>query len=273
MWPARPGRLPQVSGRDPATIHQLTQAQYQVEAKRFDSFVRAGDLEGFIKAAEAIENRWGKAGGQHYGRLMLFLSDAIVNNLRSQRVFSLSQRYAADGLAKAATFSLALEMRLLDFLTRDLASGTSVGGAADEWVIERRKKTKLWLHAWHRLEKEINRGFDFSDRPRLNVSPPDETGLPAGIAQEGIKDPKLRAQYEAALDANAKKAREYNRQFELRALDERFPQTAEAYVVRVYSKPPYHTEELRRVLLAYKLNRQLRERVLSQVKRNVTLSQ
>jgi len=156
------------------------------------------------------------------------------------------------------------------FLSRDLTSADSSDSAA--WSRERRAKAGFWLHAWARLENQINRNFDFSDRARLNVRPPEETGLPAGIVPEGIRDPKLRAQYEAAIAANTKKGREWDRQSELRALDETFPKIAEAYVVRVYSQPPSHIEELRQHLTAYRFNREIKEGVISQVRRNVTVN-
>jgi hypothetical protein len=252
------------------TTQQLTQPQSQTERSRLDSLLRAKDLEGLIRAADEIERKWGNAGGQNYGRLMLNVSDAIVNNFRSDQSFSLSQKYATEALAKAETFSLQLETQLLGFLARDLASAS---GAKSEWIRERRTKTKLWLHAWQRLEKGINRNFDFSDRPMLNVMPPQETGLPSGAAPEAIKDPKLRARYEAVIAANVKKGREYNRQFEFRYLDEIFPKRAAEYLARVYSEPPYDLAELRQYLAASHLNQPAIKNLLDEVAKRISQSQ
>ena len=152
----------------------------------------------------------------------------------------------------------------MGFIKRDLASTTLA------WRSERNRKTKLWLHAWKQLERNINRSFDFSNRPALNLTPPPETGLPAGVAPEAIKDVKLCGRYEAALAANTSKAREYNRQFELRSLDEVFPKRAEEYLVRVYSRPPYDVLELRRYLTSYGISKNIRERTLSSVTQNTS---
>jgi hypothetical protein len=268
-WATTEGSNTQISQQSLAT-NALTQEQYRNELSKLVVLDRAKDFEGLVRFADDAEKRWGRPAGQYYGLLMLEVANLLENHFSRADIFAISQKYVSSALAKSESFPLWLEIRLLGFLSRDTASADA---NTTSWMRERRAKVGLWLHAWQRLEKGINRNFDFSDRPKLNVSPPVETGLPAGIVPEGIKNPKLRAQYEVALAANAKKGREYNRQFELRAIDETFPKTAEAYVVRVYSKPPSHTEELRRVLLAYKLNRQLRERILFQVKRNVTLSQ
>lgn len=248
----------------------LTQEQYRSELEKLGVLDRAKDFDSVVRVANDLNNRWGRSGGQYYGLLMLEIGNLLENHFSREGIFAISQKYISDALAKSETLPLWLEIRLLGFLSRDIAFPNSNHTAS--WIRERRAKAGLWLHAWRRLEKEINRDFDFNDRARLNVSPPDESGLPAGIVPEGIKDPKLRAQYEAALAANAKKGREYNRQFELRKLDETFPKTAENYLIRVYSKPPYQTEELRRYLLAYRVNRQVRERVLSQVRKNLELS-
>jgi hypothetical protein len=249
----------------------LKQEQYKSELAKLDALDRAKDLDGLIRVADDLEKRWGRPGGQYYGLLMLEISNLLENHFRGAGIFATSQKYVSNALAKSDSFPLWLETRLLRFLSRDVTSADSSDPAP--WSRERRTKVGFWLHAWGRLETQINRNFDFSDRPKLNVMPPKETGLPAGIVPEGIRDPKLRAQYEAALAANGKKGREYNRQFELRKLDETFPKVAEGYLVRVYSRPPYQTEELRRHLIAHRLNRQIRERVLSQVNRNLTMSQ
>ena len=243
---------------------QLTQEQYRSEVAKLSVLDRAKDFDGLVKAGNDLEKRWGRSGGQNYARLMLEIANLLENHFARPGISATSQEYVSSALAKSESFPLWLEVMLLPFLSRDVTSAAS--GDSASWMRERRAKLVLWLHAWQRLEAGINRNFDFSDRPRLNISPPDETKLPAGIAPEGIRDPKLRAQYETALAANARKGCEYNRQFMLRYLDETFPKTAENHLIRVYSKPPYQTEELRRHLLTYGLNWQIRKRVLSKLK-------
>lgn len=239
----------------------LKQASFDAEMSRLDALIRAQNLEGFVAAADEIENTWGKDGGQFYGRLMLEVSNSLANSFSETKRYELSQKYAALALDRADTMSLRLETILLEFLSRDLAADTEEAS----WVKERSDKTKLWLHAWARLEKGINRNFDFNDPPLLKVRPPEKTGLPAGVVPEAIKDQKLRATYKAAIAANAAKAREYNKQMELKSLDGMFVRKAEEYIVRVYAEPPYNFDELERHLTTSGLDQTIRERVLSEV--------
>ncbi|HET6893599.1 MAG TPA: hypothetical protein VFH31_21045 [Pyrinomonadaceae bacterium] len=248
------------------------QTQFDNEFARLDALVRSKNLPGLIAAADDIEHTWGKTGGQDYGRLMLEVSNALTNFFDGDEAYELSQKYATRALAKADTFSLRLETILLGFLTRDLALSASASQNATQlnWRKERRVKAKLWLHAWRRLEKRIDRSFDFSEPPSLNVSPPTETGLPPGASPDAIKDEKLRARYKAALSANAKKSEEYNDQMELRNLDKSFPNKAEEYLVRVYSEPPYDLDELRRYLIAYGLNESTTKRMEDEVMKRIS---
>lgn len=247
------------AGSDPA--QPLNQAAFDAEMSRLDALIRANDLDGLVAAADQIENTWRKDGGQFYGRLMLEVSNSLANSFSGTKPDELSQKYASLALTRADTMSLRLETILLDFLSRDLTANTQEAN----WVKERSDKTKLWLHAWARLEKGINRNFNFNDRPLLKVRPPEETGLPAGTAPEAVIDQKLRATYMAAIAANSAKAQDYNKQIELKSLDGLFTKKAEGYIVRVYAQPPYNLEEVERHLNASGLDQTIRKRVLSEV--------
>lgn len=251
-----------VTKSGPVNPEVLTQEQYRRELAKLDALDRGKDLDGLIQAGDKVDKRWGTAGGLYYALLMMEISNLLENHFSDKDIYPTSQKYASRALARSDNFPLWVETMLLRFLSRDLAEAGST-----DWINERRSKTRLWLHAWGRLERDINRKFNFEDRPRLNLTPPAETGLPSGVAPENIKDPKLRSRYEADIAANAKKGREYSRQFELRKLDRSFPQEAQDYVVRVYSRSPKRVEELSRLLMAYRLNAEIRLRVLNQVKR------
>jgi hypothetical protein len=189
---------------------------------------------------------------------------------QDERIYQLSQKYIFAALAQADNFSLDLESRLLPFLAIDQAPSATTDAVSSEWIKERGAKTRLWLHALQRLEKETDRNFNFNDHPVLNVAPPQETGLPAGVAPEAIKEPKLRAQYQAAIAANAKKAREYDRQYMLRHIREVFFPKAEQYLVSAYTKPPYDLDELRVYLNEYLADAASKERIVNEVKKKMS---
>jgi hypothetical protein len=268
------GILSQKSGEaGPQSIEeaQLNYQRLQRDLAYLDAYLRNNDLDGFVKAADELERNWSQEGGEYYGRLMLNISNLIANGFqhgfRDEKIYPLSQKYIFAALAQADSFSLELESKLLPFIARDLAPIAATGDVNSEWIKERSVKAKLWLHAWQRLEKGIDRNFNFSDVASLNVCPPEETNMPCGISPEGIKDSKLRAQYQAAITANTEKSREYNRQFVLRQISEHFPQKAEKYLIDAYSKQPYNVEELKKYLDEYLRDEGLKVRILNEVKK------
>ena len=186
--------------------------------------------------------------------------------------YPLSQKYANLALTHADTFSLDLETHLLGLLTRDLRAGASGEDAENAWEKERSAKAKLWLHAWQRLESQIDRNFDFSKRP-AKVMPPEETGLPAGVAPEAITNPALRAKYEEAIAANMKLANYRNRQLMLRELDRRFPKKAEDYLIRLYSQSPNRIAELREYLGTYGIDHVKSKRIVNEVEKRIRSAQ
>lgn len=190
---------------------------------------------------------------------MLEVSNLLANNFRD---YPSSEKCAFQALSHSGTFSLRLETQLLGFVRRNLSS------AAPAWPNERSAKAQLWLHAWGQLERDINRSFNFNDHPFLNIAPPSDTGLPAGVSPEAIKDPLLRARYEAAIAENTRKTIEFNRQFELKYLDGILPKNAEEYLVKVYSEPPHNDQQLNIYLISYGIGRPIRERILNEIRKN-----
>jgi len=87
------------------------------------------------------------------------------------------------------------------------------------WIQQRRLKLELWLKAIDKIDRTIDKNFDPSDAPQINISPPVGAGLRAGVSPIDIKDPKLRKQYEEALKVNKQKADRYRLQHALRRLD------------------------------------------------------
>ena len=234
-----------------------------------DGYVRGGDLDEFVKAADWMKEKWSRRDQESYGRLMLSVSNTLVNSFRNWRAWRLSEKYASDALASADSFSVHLETELVQFLSQDFVPRVVTRDGPPDWGKDRSDKAKLWLHALRRLEQETDINFDFSDRPYLNIPPPQETGLPSGVAPEAIKDPWLRAQYEAAIQANAEKARKYNHQFMMRHLNETFTRRAERYLIGTYAKPPFAVDELKRLLDANLKDVGRKERILSGVRKKM----
>ncbi len=77
------------------------------------------------------------------------------------------------------------------------------------------EKLLLLLAVFNHIDAKIKPDFNFEDLPAINIAPPPETGLPAGVDPNGIADPTVKAQYEKGIAANQAKARLYEFQLGL----------------------------------------------------------
>jgi hypothetical protein len=138
------------------------------------------------------------------------------------------------------------------------------------WISERRETTGFWLRAWQRLEKELDPSYDPNDRKNnisLRVYPPVETGLPPGTPPSAIKDPKLRAKYQAAIADNNRKSKKANQQIPLIRSGPSFRSRAEYVLIHLYSQPPSRNLELKRYLESYIRDAAARKRILDAVEK------
>lgn len=246
------------------------EVEYEKDLNLLESFANARDLNGLEKAGNDIEKKWGQRKEESYFALMLKICD-LLNSIDFNdygRQSSLIQKYATLALEKSETIPLEIELPLLLHLQEDVDYSKGVVKGV-EWSKQRSRITKSWLSAWQRLEKEIDKNFDFNDLPERNIAPPLSTGLPSGIAPEDVEDPKLRAEYEAALAKNKQKAQNYSRQVKLRELDKLFSPRVEQYIISAYSKPPFDLEELKQYLDEYVTDKERSARILDAVKKKM----
>src|SRR5262249_32883350 len=109
---------------------------------------------------------------------------------------------------------------------------------------------------------ETDKNFNPDDVPMMKVSPPKETGLPAGTSPDSISNPQLRQQYERAITRNRQKAEAYNHQHRLRQIMEWFPQKAQTFLINAYSAPPANDAVLRVLLARYISEKSIADNIL-----------
>jgi len=81
-------------------------------------------------------------------------------------------------------------------------------------------KLQLLLSVFNSIDAKLIAGIDPDMPPPMMPPPPDETGLPSGVSPASIKDPRLRARYEADIAANQVKLKQFSFQLSLRDVDE-----------------------------------------------------
>ena len=195
---------------------------------------------------------------------MRYVCSEISNRgLNVERVRDQSEHFARLALAHSSRYSWEREIGLVGFLGYQRWSAND-----DVWLRERREKAALWLHALRRLEKQTDRNFDIKNRPSMRVYPPDETRLPPGSPPSAIKDPFLRAKYEAAIASNKSKSQRFKEHLPLLLHGPAFKQRTERWLIQAYSQPPVRTAELKRYLEINVQDYRTRQRILGEVEKN-----
>ena len=253
---------------------EMEKQQYNQDLNRIASFRKSlvpgptNDLKDIEKLADEIQSKWSQRNKEYYAHLMLEICGPLSSGrFNDDRQFTLARKYALLILEEPNEISLETELKLIRHVMSDMATLRAPKG--QEWVQQRRKDVEIRLHAWKRLTDAIDWSWDPNDVPLINVPLPVGVGGEAGGEAKHIKDPKLRAEYEAAIEKNRQKAERYNKQYRLRKWLKRFPKRAERYIIQAYSRPPYNLEELKQFLDTYIADAKTRSRIINAVTKNI----
>jgi len=180
---------------------------------------------------------------------------------------NIARKYALSALADPNKILLDTELELIGHVMTPMV--TRRAPMDQEWAQQRREDVQVRLHAWKRLLDAIDPNWD----PNEELWSPNTVGalmgLPSGIAPEGVKDPKVRAEYEAALQKNQDNIERHTKQTRLRDWLKSFPKRAEEYTIQAYSKPPFDVEELKRYLDKYIADTKTKAKILDTVTNNM----
>jgi hypothetical protein len=233
----------------------------QRDLAELDSYLSYRDLDTLERVVDEKSRKWQS---EDHKSFILYMSKACTL-LSSYDIGDMSKRasllgqYAMRALA-SGELPLEDEVQFVEFLMFD---PLKIDDAS--WKKLREQKARLWLSTRRRIAESIDPAFDFSDRPFLNVAPPPQSAVPAGISPEAVKDPKLRAEYEAAIARNSAKAWRFNKQYWLKRNAPRFYEETERYLVNAYSRPPTDSSQLEQLLSQYIEDDTLRSRISKEV--------
>lgn len=242
---------------------QYSTNELSQDIAKLDSFLSNRDLESIEATVNKDSAKWQQRDRASYIAYMFkacsLLSSYDIGDL-SKRAVLLSQ-YSMSILT-SGDLTLQDNVEFVNFLMSDPL-------VIDEatWKTLRDQKAELWLAAQRRVKSSIDPKFDVDDLPFINVPTPKGSGARAGSSPESITDPKLRAEYEAAIARNSEKIRHSNEQLWLRRNAPRFYADVERYLVNAYSRPPSDTAELERLLSQYVEDDALRSRILERVRK------
>lgn len=253
---------------------EMEKQEYKQELNRIKSLRKSfksgsvNDLKGYEKFADAIQNKWNKKNKEYYARLMLEICGPLSSgDFKGNRPRTLARKYALSVLETPDAVPLTLELELTGHVMTLMCTPYAPKG--EDFAQRRKKDVQIRLHAWKRLIDAIDPNWDPNEVLWSPNAVGAAMGFPGTVAPASIKDPKLCAEYEAAMERNNQKIERYTEQSRLHKWLKRFPRHAEPYIIRAYSKLPFDLDELGQYLNNYIADEKTKDKILDAVKKNM----
>lgn len=241
-------------------VESLTSMQGGFE-ERLKTASEKKDLEAMEALAKEVEGKYKPEDVDAYTQLMGEITGQLASlSFGNERQYHLAQEWVMRCLEKGDALPLLEEIRLAPRLRMVLPKTPP-----EEIAQLRRTKAALFLHTWSRMNKAIDRKFDFSVEPQLNILPPLGAGVPSGVGPEAIDDPKLRAEYAAALERNRAYGAIFSFQHQLHQAEEGFVRGLEAFLISEYSTPSADVKELGALLEKAGMDKAMCKKILDGV--------
>jgi hypothetical protein len=230
--------------------------------------VKSVKLDDYKKFADEIQKKWNQRNKEYNARLILEICKPLSSGrFKDNRQYDIAREYALSALKDPNDLSIKTELDLMGCVATLTVFSDSPKG--EEFAKRRKKDVEIRLHGWKRLIDAIDPKWDPNDKPFTNVLPPIGTTISAGGSPEDIKDPKLRAEYEVAIEKNRQKSENYLLQSDLQKWQKEYLFVAEQYIIKSYSTPPFNLDELKQYLEKYKIDKQSRDKILNTVQKNI----
>jgi len=252
------------------------------DSARVEALGQALDLEGLEKVATELEKKWFPKNKEYYGHMVLQVCNTFTSrDFNNHRQYELARQYAllaldkSYGLEQNNRIPIEVEFRLLMYVRQSALASTKYLqslGQKDDWPNQRREEAKLYFRTLDWLERAIDPNWDPNDPSLVFPRPPAGVDRFAiGMSPENIKDPNLRAEYEAALEEYRQRHKRHSEQRRLRRLKKEDLPILQKHLLRLYSGPLFdskklETEELQQDLAKHIKDEKIRAIILDGVK-------
>jgi hypothetical protein len=258
--------------QDPKGYMKQWKAQRKAQEKN-------NDLDAYEKFADKILSKWKNKNKEIHARLTLDVCQSVHLFDEKDRTHAIRRKYILSALAGANDISHETELELAANGMFNIFASKAHKPKGNDLAKLRKNGLKMYLHAWKRVIDGIDPNWDQNARPSVHVSPDFFTAeekakmgrFASGMAPEGIKDPQIRAKYEAAIKANNEKGERYGQQDKLRSYLKSYPPLYKRYIIKAYSMPPYNNAELVKYLSDYKIDEETKTRIIDAVNKNIKL--
>ncbi len=257
--------------------------EWHPERQRLRSLGQALELEAIEELAPSLEKKWFAQDLEYYGYVMRSICGVLSSHGFDdyKKAHRLSREYAMLALEKSHKLqednrlSVEHEVRLLLYVQEFNASSKHYRELAQRegWLDRRERAARLYFRTWGRLLKAIDKEWDPNDPSMRFPRPP--AGVDSfvlGMSPEHIKDPELRAEYEAALQKYRRERKKVTEQRLLQRLKKDYLPSLQKDLLRLYSGPSFdckelESESLRRDLQKYVEDEDIRATILDEMKK------
>lgn len=226
---------------------------------------QALDLEALEKLAPQLEKKWFSKDIEHYGYVMRGICGAFgsFDYDDSDKADALARKYAMLALEKshklpeASRLSIEHEIYLLLRMQwPDAPKRYGHMAQEEDWADQRQEIAKLYFSTWVRLLTAIDKDWD-PNGPTMKVPRPLGKVGPSwpGMSPDLVKDPGVRAEYEAALEKHREERRWTSEQRLLRRLAKYNLPQLQKHLLRLYSGPSFDCKELEVEALQHDLHK------------------
>lgn len=245
----------------PTTVRVEKPNEYETDRARIRKLTANRDYENLISFLANIRSKW-----RNNPKILSLLLSEISHAFSSYDFQNKLQYAQAVKLAKEIlVMKEGVPISIKYEMVRKLRSRSSYIVADDQargWARDRTERMEMILQFWRYVESNIDRTFDLNNPKNRPVGNVEVAGryFP-GVSPEAIKEPEIRREYEKKLAANNLLAEKFNRQFELRKIDESLSDFIEQVIIDFYSIEPKRTSELKHYILIFRLSKESRDRI------------
>lgn len=234
--------------------------------QQIDALRTAKDLAGLQQLARVAENEWLRTKDVDYYPAILELCTALRSTApTSTAAYNAMRHLAVTAIDFPGEKPWDVAGKLVMLLQGDpeYSRGQLKG---EEWVVERHARAERCLMVLRSIRNQLA-AMPKPGPFNLYADPP--MGFPVGVAPSAIKDPKLRKQYEDAIEVNTRNANEHEKKRDLTDFEKFFTTAAKRQLVEAYCKPPFRTADLEKVLEGSGVDTDFRVAVLAEVTKRV----
>jgi hypothetical protein len=226
-------------------------------------------LEDYEKFADEILKKWNPKNKEYNSRLILEICGPLGSGqFEDNRQYDLARKYALSVLEEPNEILVLVEIVLSGYVQTLTQLPKPPKG--EDYAQRRKKDVEIHLHAWKRLIDSIDPNWDPNEGLLSENGVGVSFGFPGSIAPESINDPKLRSEYETALEKSKLDIERDTNQRRLHTWLRIYPKIAEDYIIHAYSQEPYNLDELKKYLEKYKIiDEKIRNRILETVQKNI----